>query len=334
MNTKIDTLEIETIFLAAVALMKEHSIALIPENYTLFFAYVSGENTELTKAIDRTMSKGESFAEEYLETLYHQLMGEKENSKLGTIGVELHTVVQTVFNQVTVLHGVTGETSNRVASSIEHLSENSSYNDIFEAVRIISLEAKELGEMSRKMRDELAQMSGELESVRGKLKVANQETRIDHLTSIPNRLAFDEELDLLIPQGDFSLLMIDIDYFKQFNDTYGHLVGDKVLRFVARQISNMVKGNDFAARFGGEEFVVLLPETALEGGLSLAENIRKYFDKTKLKGGSDSKILGKIGISVGVAYHRLGESAEELIERADSALYKAKEGGRNRVERG
>ncbi len=332
MRAKVDTIEISEIYSTSIAMMNEHSVSLTPENYMLFFAYITGENGDIVNSMNKTLSKRESFSEEYLDSLYHELLGFREDQKMSKIGLELHTAVQKVFNQVNMFHGASGKLSNRVSESIQHLSENSSYDDIVKAVTIISEEAKELGEVSDTMRTELTQMSGELDTVRSELHTVNQETRIDHLTSIPNRLALDEKFEDLVSKGHFSLLMIDIDHFKIFNDSFGHLVGDKVLRFVARQISNMVKGNDFAARFGGEEFVVLLPETKLKGAISLAENMRKYFEKAKLKGGADTKDFGRISISIGVAYHKAGETANEILERADAALYRAKENGRNRVE--
>ncbi len=326
-------LEIDAIYSSSIAMMQKYAISLTPENYTLFFAYFSAENDDVTRSIDRTVAKDESFSEEYLDSLYHELLSRREDSKLSKIGLELNSAIQKVFNQVNMIQGASGKLSDRVSKSIHHLSENSSYGDIVKAVTIISEEAKELGEVSTTMRSELSEMSDELETVREELKVVNEETRVDYLTSIPNRLGLDEKLESLISQSGFSLLMIDIDFFKMFNDTFGHLVGDKVLKFVARQISNRVKGNDFSARFGGEEFVVLLPETELKGAMALAENIRKYFEKAKLKGGTDTKDFGKISISIGVAHHRLGETAEDILERADIALYQAKENGRNRVEK-
>ncbi len=332
MKAKTNVIEIDAIYSASIAMMNKYFVSLTPENYTLFFAYFSAENDDIVKSIDRTMAKGEPFSEEYLDSLYHELLGYREDSKLSKIGLELHEAIEKVFNQVNMIHGASGKLSDRVSQSIHHLSEKSSYGDIVKAVTIISEEAREMGEVSDSMRSELTEMSGELETVRKELKTVNQETRIDHLTSIPNRLGLDETLEKMIAQGDFSVLMIDIDFFKKFNDSFGHLVGDKVLKFVARQISNRVKGNDFAARFGGEEFVVLLPETELKGAVALAENLRKYFEKAKLKGGADTKDFGKISISIGAAYYKSDETAEEILERADIALYKAKENGRNRVE--
>jgi diguanylate cyclase len=129
---------------------------------------------------------------------------------------------------------------------------------------------------------------------------------------------------------DLSLLLIDIDNFKRINDEFGHLIGDETLTFVAKKIKKMVKGGDFLARFGGEEFAVILPRTHLAGAEAVAENIRSFFPKTSLRAVEAAKNLGVIMVSVGVACYRPGESSKEFIHRSDQALYLAKNAGKNR----
>jgi diguanylate cyclase len=125
--------------------------------------------------------------------------------------------------------------------------------------------------------------------------------------------------------------MIDIDHFKSFNDTYGHLTGDQVLRLVGMSLRHSIKGQDITARYGGEEFVVVLPETALRQAISVAENIRRSVMAKELKKKSTGEILGRVTISAGVATLRDTDDVHLLIERADTCLYAAKRSGRNRV---
>jgi diguanylate cyclase len=125
--------------------------------------------------------------------------------------------------------------------------------------------------------------------------------------------------------------MADIDHFKRVNDSYGHLIGDKVLHAVGRALQANVKGKDTASRFGGEEFAVLLPQTPLEGAARLAETLRTTVASGRVKSIGSGETVGNITISIGVACYRAGEPAAELIARADRALYAAKASGRNRV---
>ena len=126
--------------------------------------------------------------------------------------------------------------------------------------------------------------------------------------------------------------MIDIDYFKRFNDQHGHLLGDQVLKFMGSLFSKELKGRDFVARYGGEEFVILLGTTSLENAFIVADKIRKSLDGIKLKYVKTGQVLGKVSISAGVAAIREDDTAESLLKRADDALYLAKQAGRNNVK--
>ena len=130
------------------------------------------------------------------------------------------------------------------------------------------------------------------------------------------------------------LLLGDIDHFKSVNDTYGHLLGDKVIKFVAKVFKDGTKGQDLAARFGGEEFAVLLPDTPLSGATAVAENLRKAVEAGRLRRTDTGEAVRQVTISIGATILLPGEPAGATISRADAALYRAKQGGRNRVEVG
>jgi diguanylate cyclase (GGDEF)-like protein len=177
-------------------------------------------------------------------------------------------------------------------------------------------------------------MLGDVVALYGRLaRVA----RVDPLTSLRNRRAFEEHYELLLHsarrlRNSIGLLMIDIDLFKHYNDTYGHISGDACLREVARAIAGCaVRPLDLVARFGGEEFVVLLPDTTLEGVSVVAECIRAAVERLEIEAGTNS--LGRITISIGIGYAPDARNLEgtELLEIADRALYDAKARGRNKV---
>jgi diguanylate cyclase len=128
-----------------------------------------------------------------------------------------------------------------------------------------------------------------------------------------------------------SLMLTDIDHFKTFNDNFGHLTGDQVLRLVAMSVKHNVKGEDTTARYGGEEFAVILPNTILRAAVTVAEHIRRAVMAKELVKLSTGEHLGRMTISIGVATLRKGDTGQSLIERADTCLYAAKRHGRNRV---
>ena len=156
----------------------------------------------------------------------------------------------------------------------------------------------------------------------------------DSLTELPNRAAWDERLALDVARwerygGDLLLAVLDVDHFKRINDSFGHLSGDRVLKIIASELRKRLRKTDFIARFGGEEFALLLPETPLQGGLQLLENLRANIQQCPFhfKG---ARI--EVTFSAGVSAFGAGDTAETVFERADRAMYRAKESGRNRVE--
>ncbi len=156
----------------------------------------------------------------------------------------------------------------------------------------------------------------------------------DSLTGLYNRYYMTSHLETLIGRAHrdgraLSLLMMDIDYFKRINDTYGHAAGDDVLREISVRISRNVRGIDLAARFGGEEFVVVLPETDLANAAEISERLRRHVADQPFIVSSCETVT--ITCSIGVAQSRIGDDTVDLIKRADDALYKAKGAGRNRV---
>ena len=163
------------------------------------------------------------------------------------------------------------------------------------------------------------------------LKAVSHQANTDALTGLLNRHALNKALDDFIVKGErrntiFTLLMIDIDYFKQINDTYGHDIGDRALQHVAQCIDRQLREEDVCARFGGEEFVALLPNTNTTEAVFVAERIRQSVESTPLTNPNEI-----ITISIGVATHQVGMSAEALLKAADDEVYLAKQQGRNQI---
>ena len=158
----------------------------------------------------------------------------------------------------------------------------------------------------------------------------------DVLTGLPNRRALEEFLrasqTAAMETGEpLSVLLIDIDRFKKFNDNFGHGVGDQVLRLMAKALRDGVRENDLPARYGGEELIAVLPGAELAACEAVAERIRRSVAECQITRRSTGDILPGITVSVGVAQFRPGESMAQLLERCDGALYLAKRSGRNRV---
>ncbi|MDH0622702.1 diguanylate cyclase [Pseudomonas chengduensis] len=180
----------------------------------------------------------------------------------------------------------------------------------------------------------VAEMEQEAQQFREHIEEQRQKSLLDPLTGLPNRAAWSERLDLEVARrqrygGQLLLAVLDVDHFKRINDGYGHQAGDRVLKIIAGELSKRLRKTDFIARFGGEEFVLLIPATPLEGGVQLLETLRAAIEACPFHFKGEPVT---ITFSAGIAEFRNGEATEVTFERADQALYRAKGAGRNRVE--
>ncbi|NAO29264.1 diguanylate cyclase [Pseudomonas syringae pv. dysoxyli] len=182
----------------------------------------------------------------------------------------------------------------------------------------------------------VASMEQEALGFRTHLEEQRQKALIDPLTGLPNRAAWGERLEQEMARwqeekNSLLVCILDLDHFKRINDGYGHLAGDKVLKIVANVFSKRLRANDFLARFGGEEFVMLLPATPPATGLTLLDELRAAVESCPFHFKGERVT---ITVSIGLTAFRPGERSDTAIKRADQALYKAKENGRNRIEQG
>jgi diguanylate cyclase len=336
MNDKWSIEDLNSYVRLALPLMSQHNVPITPRNYTVYYTYVSGADSELRSAFDAIILKGETIDDEKINNLYSRFCMETDEAGLRNLRNDLHQILTAILREITELTGQTAEYESLVSNSVEKLSECASVQQIRDVVNEIVVETKKIGGFGKTIQHKLRETTYELEAIKKDFEKARDEALVDFLTGVPNRKAFDEKLAVSIDEArsknnDLSLLVVDIDHFKKFNDTYGHIVGDEVLKTVARKVKEVVRGRDFLARFGGEEFVVILPQTPLSGAKTVAENIRDYFYRTGLKIVSSSKKLGKVTVSIGAAQYKSGEAVEKFIGRSDQALYFAKNAGRNRV---
>jgi diguanylate cyclase len=195
---------------------------------------------------------------------------------------------------------------------------------------------QEVAARLKSLSERVAHMEQEALGFREHLEEQRQKALIDPLTGLPNRAAWSERLEHEIQQwqqhgNTLSLAMLDLDHFKRINDSYGHLAGDKVLKIIATVLRKRLRGSDFIARFGGEEFVLLLPATPPAVGAKLLETLRAAIEACPFHFKGERVT---ITISMGLASFRVREHSDLVLKRADQALYRAKNAGRNRVELG
>ena len=193
---------------------------------------------------------------------------------------------------------------------------------------------QEVSARLKSLAERVALMEQDALIIRENLEEQRQKALIDPLTGLPNRAAWSERLEHEVAQwqrngNSLLLAMLDLDHFKRINDNYGHLAGDRVLKLIASVLRKRLRGSDFIARFGGEEFVLLVPDTPLAAGAKLAEKLRVAIESCPFHFKGEPVT---VTVSMGMTAFKPGESSDSVLKRADQALYRAKNAGRNRVE--
>ena len=325
--------------LAEVALGQIRSLrqTAVPRNYEIWYVYASGYNAPLNKIINETLARNGTLTEADLEQIYETYLSQiKTSDRIDKVGARVIGEIDDVMALISDALGVSATYDASLSGASQNLSAAQTREQVKTIVESLAKSTREMRETNKALEARLSLSKTEISSLQNSLEAIRAESMTDPLTGLGNRKYFDRSIEAAVQtaQADgepLSLLMLDIDHFKSFNDSYGHLTGDQVLRLVGMSLKQTIKGQDITARYGGEEFAVVLPNTALRQALTVADHIRRAVMAKELKKKSTGEILGRVTISVGVAMLKPGDDTHSLIERADACLYAAKRNGRNRV---
>ncbi|NGN99947.1 GGDEF domain-containing protein [Grimontia sp. S25] len=321
-----------------VPLLMKYQVPATPPNYALWYTYVANADAELAKRIDESIKETGTLSPTLCEELYSNHVADEKvkdvdefQRGLQALALEMGNTMEDTLKDTATFQNTLDKTFSQLARVGE---ETLSMEETVAMVKKAVKGSNELRQSTNFFKNQLAEAQKEISRLKETLQQANDDALHDALTGIYNRRAFDSELETLAanpPPKGFTLLLCDLDHFKSFNDTYGHLMGDQVLKLTAKRLSDYCRDGINAYRYGGEEFALLVPNRALSGGCRVAETIRATIDKLAIKDKKTGKKLDNISVSIGVAEYEKGESIRNLISRADAQLYEAKNLGRNRV---
>jgi len=328
-----------TMAFAEVALGQIRSLrqTAVPRNYEIWYIYATGYNAPLNKIINETLARNGNLTEADLEQIYETYLSHiKATDRIDKVGARVIGEIDDVMSLLTDALGMSANYDASLNGASEKLSAAKTPDQVKGVVESLLRSTREMRETNKALEERLMLSKNEISNLQQSLEAIRAESLTDPLTGLGNRKYFDRMIetavqDALATGEPLSLLMFDIDHFKSFNDSYGHLTGDQVLRLVGMSLKQTIKGQDITARYGGEEFAVVLPSTALRQALTVADHIRRAVMAKELKKKSTGEILGRVTISVGVSMLKPGDDPDALIERADACLYAAKRNGRNRV---
>jgi diguanylate cyclase len=308
-----------------------------PRNYEVWYAYATGYNPSLNQTINETLARSGTLTSAEIDQIYDAYLSPTRlTDRIDNVGGQIVDEIEQVMAMIDAAVGSATQYTESLAHATQDLGTTKDREGLRSIVEGLVLATRGMEEHNSRLETSLKASKQEISQLQVNLEAVRTESLTDPLTSLANRKYFDSALEKSIGQSvaneePLALLLADIDHFKTFNDTFGHLTGDQVLRLVAVALKQNVKGQDVAARYGGEEFAIILPNTTLRAALTVADHARRAVMGKELMKRSTGEHLGRVTISVGVATLRKGETGQSLIERADRCLYAAKGCGRNRV---
>jgi|SRR5689334_6661166 len=313
-----------------------HQLAT-PRNYEIWYAYATGYHPSLNQQVNATLKAKGTISEADLTQIYENYLSPTRlTERVDEIGSQVKGEIDQVMAMIDAAVGSATSYTESLAGATEELGRSKDREGLRAIVESLVQTTKSMEASNRNLEERLNASKREINDLQENLETVRTESLTDPLTLLANRKFFDSSLDKIVAEAmsrnePLSLMLTDIDHFKSFNDNFGHLTGDQVLRLVATTVKHNVKGKDTAARYGGEEFAIILPNTILRAAVTVADHIRQAVMSKELMKRSTGEHLGRITISIGVAALRKGDNAQSLIERADECLYAAKRHGRNRV---
>ena len=319
----------------AMRAIAEQRVPPTPHNFHVWFKYALGTPIELTRTVNILIAQKRRFDAATSRDLYTTYVGSK-----GTDEAVAHQVSQQLHDVLASARTFLDTAAADNRTQIEAISNIADRSEIDTDPRL--LVETLLSELSRaatratRLETQFAEKSRELDMIRDSLSKSEERARTDTLTGLPNRRALEEffptaQAEAMEQGQPLSVFLIDIDHFKQFNDKFGHGVGDQVLRLVGKALRERVREDDLPARYGGEEMIAVLPGADLDNCTVVAERLRTALADCRITRRSTGEALPGITVSIGVSQFRYGETMEELIDRCDRALYQAKKSGRNCV---
>ncbi len=320
-----------------VDLLKQHDVPTSPANYEVWINHAAGAHPDLSREIEAQLASGGRFTDAVNEALFNRFFSDArltvemvETSE--SVARELSGVISTL-REAGDQTGAYADTLQNAVSIMERSAEASDLRAVMASLVAVT---RDMVGNNRQLVTQMASSSRQVEALQTALQSVKVEALTDGLTGLANRRMLDETLRRRVDEPEASsaglcLLMCDIDHFKRFNDTWGHPVGDQVLRFIAAVLRQHAHGDILAARYGGEEFAVVLPRTDMARASAIGEAIRKQVGSKRLTRRSTGEVIGAVTISAGIAQLRCGESVADLIARADVCLYASKRAGRDRI---
>ncbi|WP_420428565.1 GGDEF domain-containing protein [Algiphilus sp.] len=316
--------------------MARHGCAMDPLNYTVWYTHVSGRIPALSEELRAYLAAQDRLSRQQVQSLFDRYINDQEVEAIERMRQDLADVVDDVARNTNSSRAQAHAYEESLQAYVEQFQDDASLDHFSETLQALLGETAAMRSQVDTFGQHLSTTADEVERLREALAVAREESIRDALTGLANRRGFDialrTALDADPGRSDRGccLLLLDIDFFKRINDSYGHPLGDRVIASVARVLARMLEPGQTAARYGGEEFAVILPDATRGQARALAERLRADVARGRIKQ-RNGKAIAQVTVSVGVCVPPVRRTPDTYLETADRALYQSKREGRNRV---
>jgi len=319
----------------AVPLMVKYKIPPHPLNYALWYTYVTQRLPTLNQELDKTITKYGTCPAGFETKLFRSHLISDEMGSTDKLQSALITVATSLSESAGDAVKHTSQYSQLLQESLDALNSSNPELPLETIAQSLYDNTVQVSASAEMFQKQIAEAQQEIQRLQDELSSARQDIYIDPVTKIYNRRFLDETLQRICSGNDdpiLSLIMMDIDHFKQLNDQYGHIMGDRALQCIGQLFAEECQDKADAVRFGGEEFAILLYECDTSKAEALANRLRQKIQSIRIKHKQSGVVINAMTASFGVTVQQAFDLPEQLIERADKALYQAKDGGRNQVQ--
>jgi diguanylate cyclase len=321
-----------SIFHRVGAFLQQNLLEATPAHYELVYGYLTESDRRLVNAVDRAIMREGLLTAEAADLILAEVRTDMSAEFLAN----LVDKAQAGLSEIAGLAKQSGADAKAYGQALESKVADLRGGDHEETVNALVQLTSSMIARTKAAEQQLREAGKQMNELRGSLAEARRVAESDALTGLANRRAFESKLRRAVLQArengkPLSLAFCDIDHFKVINDTHGHDVGDRILKFVAQRLASASGNNCFVARHGGEEFVMLFEGLVAEGAARIVNDVRADLEERRLVVKQSGEPIGQVSFSAGVASLGPKENGRQMLRTADQALYRAKREGRNRV---
>jgi len=318
-----------------IPMLSKQGLPPTPVNYSVLYSYLAGNSQALNENIDTCLNNKRPLTPSTIQKLYEQYIhGNAQLQQQAKIQLALEKFLSEAGSEIQQVTDNASDYNDSLSQHSESLSLSDDPQSASMVLQQVMQDTRDMIRSNKEMQARMQETNSEISKIKSELEAVKAGAEKDALTGLKNRGTFDKTIGDIVRSSDnasATLIMLDIDHFKRINDNFGHLVGDRVIRYLSALLTQVVGNEHHIARYGGEEFAIVIKNKPIELSQKFAEKIRVAMSNSKLQRKDSGESIGKVTISAGIASLKAGDTVDDFIGNADKALYEAKETGRNKI---